>query len=629
MDARFRILGPIEVELADGRRAQVPRGRALAFLALLLTRHGAAIHVDRVVDELWEQDGPQHARSAVQVLASRLRAALGDGLVVHEGGGYALRVAAGALDADRFAAGARRGHDELARGDPGAAAATLRAALALWRGAALADVGGQRFAQPEIARLEDLRLACLGDRLEADLACGGHAEVAGELDALIREHPLDERLRGLQMTALYHAGRQADALAAYRAAREALVGGLGVEPSPRLRELEAAILRQELPAPRPPPGAARPDARRWVTCVFAQTAGPGIDPESLRAAAERFHAVARATCDRHRGRVVELRGDAVVAVFGIPAAREDDAQRAVRAASELAASAQLPFALGVRCGACTGEVVTAVGDAQVVGDVLATAERLGRSAARGEVRLADSTWNVVGHGVRADRLPGGDWRLRAIDADAPAIRRRLDRPLVGRDAELALLRATLARVARERAPEILSVLGEPGIGKSRFVAEVAGIAGDDGTVLTGHCPAHGPGVTLWPLREAVAQARGDRTWAALAAALEIPPAAVLRVAAAVGLSDAEAGGSLVWAFRHLLGALARTRPLTLVVDDAHRAGPRAARPAAGGAGRPARRADPARVGGALGRAGRAPGRRRRAGPPRALRPPPAARSSPT
>jgi DNA-binding SARP family transcriptional activator len=573
VDARFRILGPIEVELAGGRRAQVPRGRALSFLALLLTRHGAAVHVDRVVDELWEQDGPQHARGAVQVLASRLRTALGDDLVVHEGGGYALRVAPGGLDADRFAADARRGRDELARGDPAAAATILRDALGLWRGAALADVGGARFAQPEIARLEELHLACLGDRLEAELACGRHADVAGELDALIPEHPLDERLRGLQMTALYHAGRQADALAAYRAARRALVDGLGVEPSPRLRELEAAILRQDLRAPRPAHAEAPPDARRWVTCVFAQTAGPGIDPESLRAAADCFHGVARRTCDRHRGRVVELRGDAVLAVFGIPAAGEDDAQRAVRAASELAASDQLPFGLGVRCGACTGEVVTAGADALVVGDALATAERIGRTAEPGEVRLADATWRVVGHGVRGARLPGGDWRLEAIDADAPAIRRRLDGPLVGRDVELALLRTTLARVARERAPEVLTVLGEPGIGKSRLVGELGAIAGDAGTVLTGHCPAQGPAVTFWPLREAVAQARGDRTWEALAAALGIPPAAVLRAAAAVGLSDAAAGGSLVWAFRHLFGALARRRPLTLVVDDAHRAGP--------------------------------------------------------
>ena len=564
MGAQVRILGPIEVERHDGRRAEVPRGRTLAFLALLLTRHGASLHVDRIVDELWEQQAPQHARAAVQVLASRLRAAAGDGLVAFEGGGYAARPAE--LDAERFEAAARRGHEQLARGDPAAAAPALRAALGLWRGAALADVGDARFAQPEIARLEELRLACLGDRVEADLALGATVAVAAELDALVLEHPLDERLRGLQMAALYHAGRQSDALAAYREARRALVEGLGVEPSPRLRELEAAILRQDLAAP---PAATRPAARRWITCMFAQAAGPALDPETLETALRHFHAAAARTCDRHRGRVVEARGDAVVAAFGIPAAREDDAQRAVAAAAELVASAHLPFGLSVRCGTCTGEVVTA-GDAHVVGEAVAVAERLGRAAGAGEVRLADATWRVVGHGVRASGLPDGSRLLRGIDAGAPAIRRRLDRPLVGRERELGLLRAAFARVASRGAPEILTVLGEPGIGKSRLVAELAASAG---TVLTGHCPAGGHGVSLWPLREAVVQARGERTWEELAASLAIPRAAALRVAAAVGLAEDAGGGSLVWAFGHLLGALARQRPLVLVVDDAHRAEP--------------------------------------------------------
>ena len=573
---QIRILGPIEAEPAGGRRAPLPRGRTLAFLALLLVHRGAAVHDDRIVDELWPERGPQHARGAIQVLASRLRAALGDGVVERAGGGYALRLAPGGLDADRFEQGAARGREELAGGDAAAAAATLRDALELWRGAALADVAGERFAQPEIARLEELRLACLGDRLEAELACGRHAAVAAELDALVRAHPLDERLRGLQMAALYHAGRQADALAAYRAARRALVEGLGVEPSPKLRALEAAILRHDLPAPRPPPGrpaAPRPAARRWVTCVFAQlapadgTAAP--DPEALRAALEPFHAAAQRLCAQHGGRLVELRGDAVVAVFGIPAAREDDAQRAVHAAAGLVA-APLPSGLGVRCGACSGEVVSAAGDAHVVGEAMAAAERLGRAAARGEVRLAEATWRTIGHGARAERLPDGSRRLESIDADAPAIRRRLDQPLVGRERELEVLSAAFARIASARAPEILTVLGEAGIGKSRLVAELAGVPG---TVLTGHCPARGEGVTLWPLREALLQARGARSWAQLATDLAIPPAAVLRAAAAVGLEEAEAGGSAAWAFRHLLGALARTQPLVLVVDDAHRAEP--------------------------------------------------------
>ena len=346
MDAQFRILGPIEVDLADGRRARLPRGRPLSLLGLLLVRRGGATAVDRIVDELWEGDGPRHARNAVQVLASRLRAALGEDVVVYEGGGYALR--AGALDAEQFEERFALGREELARGEPWEAAATLRGALELWRGPALADVADEGFAQPEIARLDDLRLNCLSERIDADLACGRHAEVVGELDAQVREHPLHERLRGQQMLALYRADRQADALAAYRDARRALVDGLGIEPSPRLRELEAAILRQDVPEPAPPPrrsGAS--ESRRWVTCAFVQLADPdelaGLDPESLRAALDQLHAAAREACRSHGGSVVELRSDAVLTVFGIPVAHEDDALRAVRAAREL--TGPLPFGL--------------------------------------------------------------------------------------------------------------------------------------------------------------------------------------------------------------------------------------------------------------------------------------------
>src|SRR6185295_18981838 len=156
----------------------------------------------------------------------------------------------GDLDADRFANHVRQGRSELDEGEAWEAAATLRRALELWRGPALAEVAYARFAQTEITQLEDLRLACLSDRIDADLACGRHADVVGELDALVREHPLRERLRGQQMLALYRAGRQADALEAYRLTYEALVDGLGIEPSPELRELEAAILRHEVPSPQ-------------------------------------------------------------------------------------------------------------------------------------------------------------------------------------------------------------------------------------------------------------------------------------------------------------------------------------------------------------------------------------------
>ena len=245
--------------------------------------------------------GPQNARNAVQVVASRLRAALGEDLVRSEGGGYAVRLPPGALDADRFEERFRLGREELARGDPREAAATLREALALWRGPALADVADERFAQPEIARLEDLRLGCLSERIEADLACGRHAEVAGELEALVREHPLRERLRGQLMLALYRAGppgRRARRVprraprARRRARHRALAGPAragGGDPAPGGPGARAAAETRRR--------ARAPTRRRWVTCVVSQLAGPdapGLDPESLHAVVERFHATGRA-----------------------------------------------------------------------------------------------------------------------------------------------------------------------------------------------------------------------------------------------------------------------------------------------------------------------------------------------
>jgi DNA-binding SARP family transcriptional activator len=276
MACSFGVLGPLRLELAEGRRAQIPRGRVLSFLALLLVHRGATVHFDRVVDELWTGDVPQNAKNAVHVVASRLRTSVGEGVLVFEGGGYALWAGPGALDADRFEEGLRRGRTQLELGDAAAAAETLRQALGLWRGPAFVDVADEGFAQPEIARLDDLRLACLSERVEADLACGRHAEVTGELDGLVRQHPFRERLRGQLMLALYRSGRQADALAAYQAARRAFVEGLGIEPSPELRALEAAILRHEVPAP------AAPVRRRvtWATHVHSPFRKPLWAPSS-------------------------------------------------------------------------------------------------------------------------------------------------------------------------------------------------------------------------------------------------------------------------------------------------------------------------------------------------------------
>jgi DNA-binding SARP family transcriptional activator len=552
VDLEFGILGPMTVR---GRSDLVPRGRTLSLLALLLVHRGATVPVDRIVDELWETAGPEHAKKAVQVVVSRLRHVVAG--IVSEGGGYALRIEPGSLDADRFEDLSARGREELARAEAAEAAATLRQALALWRGPALADVGHVRFAQPEIARLEGLRLAALGDRVDADLACGRHVELAGELEALVGEHPLDERLRRQQMLALYRAGRQAEALSAYRRAYAALTDGLGIEPSPELRALEAAILTQDVPQPSGRPAPLAVDVRRLVTCVFAPLAHADLDPESLRAVLERHHDAARTICAEHGGVVAELRNDAVLAVFGSPLAHEDDSQRALRAALELVART------ASCCGVCTGEVVAA-GAAPVIGEAVGAAERLARSAAHGEIRLDRSTWRLVRHGARATEVDDGDFVLLDVDADAPAIRRRLDRPLIGRDEEVAHLRATFEGVVATRAPRVVTILGPAGIGKSRLVAELAAIAGDGGRVLAGRCPTYGATTAYSPLREIVSGASGR---------VDVAPAVAHQVAVAVGLEQGNASEDAGWAFVRLIEALARAAPLVIVIDDADQAEP--------------------------------------------------------
>ena len=232
-----------------------PKVRAL--LAVLLLHRGEVVSTDRLIDALWGERASPTAAKTVQVYMSNLRKALGDGLVATEGHGYVLQAELGQLDVDRFEALVARGRGALEQGDTLTAAALLREALGVWRGPVLADFAYEPFAQAEIARLEESRVAALEDRIDADLGSGEHSRLVGELEALVREHRLRERLRGQLMLALYRSGRQADALQAYRDARRELLDELGLEPGRGLAQLEQAILSHD-PALDPP---GRPTAR--------------------------------------------------------------------------------------------------------------------------------------------------------------------------------------------------------------------------------------------------------------------------------------------------------------------------------------------------------------------------------
>ena len=247
----FQILGSLQV-LAGARQIPLGGAQQREVLAILLVHRGEVVSVDRIVDELWGERPPDKATKTVQVYVSRLRKALGDGVLITRGGGYALELNGGSLDADRFRRLADEGREALDSGDARGAHETLTAGLDLWRGPALADLAYEPFAQNEAARLEELRLVALENRAEADLALGHHAELVPELEALVREHPTRERLREALMLALYRSGRQVEALESYRDARRTLDEELGLEPGSRLQQLERSILTHD-PAIEAPP----------------------------------------------------------------------------------------------------------------------------------------------------------------------------------------------------------------------------------------------------------------------------------------------------------------------------------------------------------------------------------------
>jgi YVTN family beta-propeller protein len=240
----FRVLGSFEV--VDGDRALAlgsPGQRAL--LAVLLVHRGEPVSTDRLIDELWGGQAPASAIKIVQGYVSSLRKVLGAGLLATRGHGYVLETEPGQVDVDRFELLLAAGRRALEEGAPGSAAGRLREALGLWRGPPLADFGYESFAQAEIARLGESRLTALEELIDAELALGEHARLVGELEGLVREHPLRERFIAQLMLAMYRSGRQADALESYRIARRRLVQELGLEPSRELAQLERAILAQD------------------------------------------------------------------------------------------------------------------------------------------------------------------------------------------------------------------------------------------------------------------------------------------------------------------------------------------------------------------------------------------------
>jgi DNA-binding SARP family transcriptional activator len=508
----FRILGPVEVR-AQGRPLPVAGGRQRALLALLLLRAGEPVSRDRLIAGLWGERPPAGAVKTVQAVVSRLRRALGGeaSRLVTGAAGYRLRVEPDELDLARFERLCEDGRRALAAGRPGRAAARLRAALEEWRGPALADVAFEPFAPPEVARLEELRAAAVEDRVEADLALGRGVELVAELEVLVAREPLRERLHAQLMLALYRAGRQGEALDAYRDAVRTLDAELGLRPGPELDRLQQAILAHDPTLLRGAPAAeeAPPEVERrraTATILVADLAGSArmrarLGDEDADALHREHDRGLRDVLATHGGAGVKALGDGVLATFHAAGAAVACAVEMQRAMDRQARRG--PVALELRIGIAAGDVAWEGSDP--FGTPVIEAQRLCAAAAAGTIVVADAVRLLAGTGTDAVFEDAGELALQGLvqPVRAWAVRWTAQRtvavplaaPLVvdegaafaGREPELAALRAAWADAVAGRRQGVL-VSGEPGIGKTRLAAEIAAHAREQGgVVLYGRC----------------------------------------------------------------------------------------------------------------------------------------------
>ena len=279
----FRILGPLEV-VEDGKPVALGTLKERLVLGVLLLHANEFVSPERLIDELWGVAPPPTARKAVQVYVSKLRKTLGGNgqdPIATADGGYRLMVEHDLLDAARMRSLVAGARNRIADGHPEEASRLLQEALAFWRGPTLAGLPLESVGRDEIAELDELRITSLMDRIDCDLAQGRHEHVLGELQVLIRKHPLRERLRGQQMLALYRADRQADALDAYQQARHELMDELGIEPSESLQRLQQAILQHD-PALGIPAGTSNANGATRASLPVADAVPEAVMPRSRR-----------------------------------------------------------------------------------------------------------------------------------------------------------------------------------------------------------------------------------------------------------------------------------------------------------------------------------------------------------
>jgi DNA-binding SARP family transcriptional activator len=533
----YRILGPIEVLDYVGEPVPLGGPKQRALLALLLLHANEVVSADRLMDGLWGDELPDTAKNTIQVYVSQLRkiiraAGAVDRALITQLPGYRLTIADESLDLNRFGRLTAEGRDALARGAADVASVRLRDALAIWRGEPLVDFSYEPFAQAEIERLLELRLAAIEDRFEADLERGVHTALVGDLEALVRAHPRRERLRGHLMIALYRSGRQEDALEVYRAAADRMGDDLGIDPGPELQRVHQAVLRQEpwLEAPArvtPPveeePPAMRPsipspsrELREGEMTTIVAVAVAVDDPGQLRAAmsGDQIDAVLQELGSRLRrpfeevgARIVAPASIGFVALFGLPVAGDDDAERASGAAlgaarigTDYAYEIRQGWGVrgpGVRIAVAAGRVAGTAAEAEdPASSPRQIATALSADAAPGTVVLGRSM---------VERLPSpfvhGPWGERndgqlLLGTDRSRVPTS---PFVDRGDELDQGLRALQDVRNGRG-RILLLAGEAGIGKSRLLAELRADA-PDVTWLEGSCSSLEGGTPFQPFVE--------------------------------------------------------------------------------------------------------------------------------
>ena len=450
----FRILGPLEV-LDDGLPIALGGSKQRALLALLLLNAGEVVSRDRLVDGLWGDSPPETAPTALQVYVSQLRKAIGREVIETRTPGYSIHVGEGQLDLQRF-----EQLVEAARGvEPPEAAKLLREALALWRGPPLADLDSLEFANLEGARLEERRLTAVEQRVEAELELGEHAALVSELERLVGDHPLRERLRGQLMLALYRSGRAAEALEVYQSGRRLFADELGLEPGEALKRLERGILEQdpELAADVPPARQPRESAvpTGTVTFMFSDIEdSPGLLEDLKDAYGEllaEHNRLVRAAVDAHGGLEIVNQDDAFFFVHR----RARDAVAAAVASQRAVRAAAWPRGADVRIRIGIHTCEPGFTDGGYHGRDVVRAARVAGAASGGQILASSATRDLVEgalddvsfHDFGEHRLPEIAQPQHIYQVIAPGLEEHLAPPrtqdvarvmsIAGREEELA------------------------------------------------------------------------------------------------------------------------------------------------------------------------------------------------